>query len=217
MPPRFLVPLCALLFAATACVEDVGKDKTAAVVAEPAPAAPVEAAPAAPVVAAGTPLPVDHTRSKIRAVGAKVTRTHDLDFDRWSGNLRVEAGALTGLDVRVEMASLRSDSEKLTGHLHSADFFAVDVHPTATFVSTAVVPTAGADGSTHTVSGDLTMHGVTKNVSFPATVSMADGVVKAVTEFTINRHDFGISYPGKADDLIQDNVVMRVELVASGA
>lgn len=199
-----------------ACVEDVGTGKTAATVNEPAPAAPEAAAPAAPAPApAGTPVAIDPARSKVHAVGAKITRKHDIDFDQWTGDLRVDGGAVVGLDVTVQVASLRADEEKLSNHLKSPDFFDVATHPTATFASTAVTAATGADGSTHTVTGDLTMHGVTKSVSFPAAIATTDGTISAKTEFAINRQDWGISYPGKPDDLIQDNVVLSVELVAA--
>lgn len=213
---------CALPLLLAACVEDVGTGKTAATVNEPAPA-PEAAAPAAPAAPeggtpaapVGTAIAIDAARSKIHAVGAKITKKHDIDFDRWTGELRVDGGAVVGLSITVEMASLRADAEKLTGHLQSEDFFHVASFPTATFTSTAVTAAAGADGSTHTVTGDLTLRGTTKSVSFPATIAAADGTISAKTEFTINRQDWGISYPGKPDDLIQDNVVLTVELVAA--
>jgi len=51
-------------------------------------------------------------------------------------------------------------------------------------------------------------------VSFPATVTVAADSVTAQTEFVVNRKDFGIVYPGMPDDLIQDNVLMKISFVA---
>ena len=41
-----------------------------------------------------------------------------------------------------------------------------------------------------------------------------DDLIKAATEFSIDRQDFKVSYPGRADDLVQDNVVLTINLVA---
>lgn len=201
-----LVPLLA-----AACAEDVAKDKTAATVTEAPAAAPAPAAPAA----AGTAVAVDKSKSKISALGAKITGKHDVVFQDFSGNVKVDGEAVTGLDVTVQVASLTTDSEKLVAHLKSEDFFAADQHPTATFTSTEVKPLTGAaDGSTHEVSGDLTLRGVTKRVTFPAKLTVTPGEVTGKAEFAINRKDFKIEYPGKPDDLIQDNVVLTIELAA---
>ena len=107
------------------------------------------------------------------------------------------------IEITIQTESLYADEEKLTKHLKSPDFFDVEKFPTATFKSTAIEKTD--DG--HTITGDLTLHGVTKRVSFPATVTVTDGQVTANSEFSINRKDFGIVYPGMPDDLIRDLVV----------
>ena len=80
--------------------------------------------------------------------------------------------------------------------------------PTATFRSTEITQ----DGAGHTISGDLTLHGVTKRISFPATVSATDSEVSASAEFSINRQDYGINYPGMRDDLIRDLVVLKLSV-----
>jgi len=94
----------------------------------------------------------------------------------------------------------------LTGHLSSPDFFDVPSHPTSTFTVASIE--AG------TVTGNLNLHGVSKSISFPATISVASDKVAVKAEFAINRKDFGINYPGKTDDLIRDNVVINLDLSA---
>ena len=84
--------------------------------------------------------------------------------------------------------------EKLQGHLKSPDFFDVARFPKATFVSTAIA--AGGSGAPYTVSGNLTIHGVTKPISFPAQISVAGNTVTAAATFNVNRRDFGLNYPG---------------------
>ncbi|MEM6925524.1 MAG: YceI family protein, partial [Myxococcota bacterium] len=183
----------ALLFA-VGCVEDVGKDKVAAEVAEPAAAV-------APVT--GRELAIDTAKSSVRALGAKITAKHPIEFDRWTGALRVAEGKLTGVDVTIQMDSLRADVDDLTSHLKNEDFFDVARFPTATFRSSGVVPKAGPDGATHEITGALTLHGVTKTVRFPASVAAQGDGLAAKAEFVIDRQDFGVSYPGRPDDLIQ--------------
>ena len=92
----------------------------------------------------------------------------------------------------IDMASTWSDNEGLTGHLKSPDFFDVAKHPKATFVSTEITP-GGEKGASHTVTGNFTLHGVTKSISFPATITVSDGSAKVDSEFFINRKDSGSS------------------------
>jgi polyisoprenoid-binding protein YceI len=119
------------------------------------------------------------------------------------------------VSAEIQTASLVADDAKLTGHLHSADFLDVERFPQATFVSTAVRP-GGAAGATHTVTGNLRMHGVEKSISFPASIRVVDDGVHVDAEFVINRKDFDIVYPGAPDDLIKDEVLMKLKLRAKG-
>ena len=76
----------------------------------------------------------------------------------------------------------------------------------------------GAEGdATHTVSGDLTMRGVTRPITFPATIKMSDASMEASAKFTINRTDWGIVYKGKADNLIREGVVMNIQIKGATA
>lgn len=152
---------------------------------------------------------IDTTKSSIQAVGAKVTGSHEIVFDDWSGALELKDDALVGVRVTVQTASIRADQEKLTGHLKSPDFFDVEQFPTATFESTSLRAKRGDNGATHLLSGALTMHGVTRDIAVPATVEGAT----LTTHFVIDRKDFGIVYPGMPDDLIRDDVVITVKLV----
>jgi hypothetical protein len=66
-----------------------------------------------------------------------------------------------------------------------------------------------------TVTGDLTLHGVTKSISFPAKIEATDGAVDVTAEFAINRFDFEIKYPGRANDLIRKEVVLKLKVKAA--
>jgi polyisoprenoid-binding protein YceI len=64
------------------------------------------------------------------------------------------------------------------------------------------------------VTGNLELHGVTKSITFPATIKMSADAVDVDAEFAINRKDFGIVYAGKPDDLIKDDVLIKLEIRA---
>lgn len=211
--------LLVIAVAATGCDNDF-KDKPAAqsqAVAEAKEASKATAKkPAAKDEPAATTttvaLPIVAASSKIGWVGAKVTGKHEGDFKRFSGTAKVSGPQLTSLEFEVETASVQSDAEKLTGHLKSEDFFAVEKHPKATFKSTKVSSKASGEMS-HEITGDLTLRGVTRSITFPAKVTIEGSSVKGSSEFTINRQDFGIAYAGMKDDLIKDEVLLKLEVL----
>ncbi len=176
-----------------------------------ASAAPVvEAAPSAKPAGA---IDVSADNTKVEFTGSKVTGKHDGIFQKVGGWLALDADKpeQSKFFIEIDIASVKTDSEKLDGHLKSDDFFAIDKFPTATFTSTEI-KAGGEGGATHTISGNLKMRGVEKPVSFPATVKVEAGAVTAKAEFAINRKDWGIAYEGKKDDLIRDDVVIKLSL-----
>ncbi len=148
--------------------------------------------------------------STVNFVGSKVTGSHAGGFKTVTGHFTVKDGALVGNDhtVVIDINSIFTDAEKLTGHLKSPDFFDAEKFPNATFVATSL--TKQSD-TAYTVSGNFTLHGVTKNITFPATVTAGE-TLKIDSKFDINRKDFGIVYAGKTDDLIRDEVVIELKL-----
>jgi len=187
--------------------EDPAKDKPKAEVTAPATAA----APAQ----GGETLRFSATDSKIEFVGAKVTGKHDGSFGLFTGTVNLVGSDPTKSSVSVEIdaSSLSADNPKLTGHLKSADFFDVEKFPKARFESTSIK--AGGDkGATHTVTGNLELHGVKKSITFPAALKVEPGKTTVDAEFAINRKDFGLNYPGKVDDLIKDDVVIKLTIRA---
>jgi polyisoprenoid-binding protein YceI len=199
----------ALVLSIAAC-DDPAKGKAKAQVAEPA------ATTTAATTAGAVTYAFSDADSKIAFVGAKVTGRHDGSFEKFSGKVSVVGDDPTksSVSVDIEAASIKADQEKLTGHLRSADFFDAEKFPKARFTSTAI-KTGGDKGATNTVTGNLEIHGVTKSVTFPATIKIAPGSVSVDAEFAINRKDFGLNYPGKADDLIRDDVVVKLTVRAA--
>ncbi len=153
--------------------------------------------------------------SKIEFVGSKVTGSHTGAFQKFSGEIDHTGDVATSrVRVTMETDSLTTDTPDLTKHLKTADFFDVAKYPQATFESTAIRP-GGDKGASHTVTGNLTLHGATKSVTFPATIAVAPDAITVDASFTINRKDFGINYAGAADNLIRDDVVLTLKIKAT--
>jgi polyisoprenoid-binding protein YceI len=141
-------------------------------------------------------------------IGSKVTASHEGAFSTWNGGVVLAEGKVSAFRFEVDVATLKTDSEKLDGHLKSADFFDVEKFPKATFTSTEIK----VEGEKATITGNLNLHGVEKSISFPATVKLGGDSVSATAEFSINRKDFGVVYAGKPDDLIRDEVLIKLTI-----
>jgi polyisoprenoid-binding protein YceI len=136
------------------------------------------------------------------------------DFDKLSGKAQVDEADLSksSIEVTIEAASISTRDEKRDNHLKSPDFFDVAKFPTLTFKSTKVV--AGKDGAL-TVTGDLTMRGVTKPVTLEGSITSAitdpQGNTRRGVSVTgkLNRRDFGVSYGPAA--IVGDEVKLDIQ------
>jgi polyisoprenoid-binding protein YceI len=182
---------------------------------------------------------IDTAKSTMTWIGAKVTGRHNGIFKIREGEISLQNGVAHGGTTVLDMAALRSDdkrldeagNKKLTKHLRSADFFDVEQHPTATFEITSVVPydsTAKQEtpattkelrvkDPTHKVTGNLTIKGITKSISFPAKITLEDSVLKAKANFNINRADWKLTYgadKSMGNQTIHPQVNVGFDLVA---
>lgn len=195
------------LFVVSSCANPAS-DRPAAVTNE---AAPVAAS--SPAVSAEKYL-ITPENSKIEFVGSKVTGSHNGSFRKFSGTIDFSGQPETSrVNITIEAASIEADDPGLTKHLKTPDFFDVEKFPQTTFVSTAIKP-GGEKGATHTITGNLTMHGVTKSITFPANIAIAPEAITVDSTFSINRKDFGINYAGAADNLIRDEVLLTLKVRA---
>lgn len=155
--------------------------------------------------------------SKVEFVGSKVTGSHNGSFQKFAGEIHYTGDVTTShVTITMDSDSLTTDTPDLTKHLKTADFFDVAKYPQAKFESTAIK--AGGDkGASHTITGNLTLHGATKSVTFPATIGVAPDAITVDSSFTINRKDFGINFAGAADNLIRDDVVLTLKIKATKA
>jgi polyisoprenoid-binding protein YceI len=199
--------------ALTACKSETQPETQTTSAAQPAPAVPTAPAKVTDPASVAT-LSLDPAASKFDFVAAKITKSHNGAFKQFSGTANVVENELRSLAVEVETASTEADDPKLTGHLKSADFLDVEKFPKATFKSSSITAKP-AGGATHEVTGDLTLHGVTQAITFPATISQTPTAITATAEVTIDRQKFAIKYPGMPDDLIKDAVVLKPTFVFS--
>ena len=208
MRRSFLLIIVAAVMLASAC-SDPAADKSKAVTGE----ATKVASPAAS--AAGQKYLITPQTSKVEFTGSKVTGSHNGSFGDFSGSIDY-AGTpeQSHVNFTIKTDSLTTDTPDLTKHLKTADFFDVAKFPEAAFVSTSIKP-GGEKGASHTVTGNLTLHGVTKAVTFPATISVTPETATVDSTFSINRKDFGINYAGQADNLIRDDVVLKLTIRAN--
>ncbi len=209
-----------ILMVAAGC-SDPTADKTAAKMsapAEPVAVAPAPAAtpdPAAPAPAATVVYAFSGDGSSVGFEGYKVTGAHTGGFAKFDGKVTVPGGDVTKaqIELTIDMKETFSDDPGLTKKLLSADFFDVEKFPTATFVSTSIVEA----GIMYDVTGNLTLHGVTKGITFPAEIKIDGDTLTTGAEFTINRMEWGVVYPGMADDAIRENVLMFFDVKAKAA
>lgn len=157
--------------------------------------------------------------SKLEFIGSKVTGKHTGEFKSFLGTwaLVPTKPEASKIKAEIDMDSVVTDTPKLTGHLKSPDFFDVAKHPKSTFELTEITSGASSEklnDATHTVTGNLTLHGVTKSIQFPAKIAVTPEAATLESEFFLNREDFGIKYPGMPNDLIRKEVVIKLAIRA---
>jgi polyisoprenoid-binding protein YceI len=120
-------------------------------------------------------------------------------FAEFSGTIRYDESnpQNSHVDVTIQARSIDTAEVDRDKHLRSADFFEVEKYPTLTFTSTSVTPRGE---NNYDVVGDLAVHGVTRQVTLPASFLGAAqdpwGNTKFVfeAELTLNRKDFGLTW-----------------------
>lgn len=116
----------------------------------------------------------------------------DGKFSRFTGEviLNPKDPAAAKITLTIEPASIDTGIGMRDNHLRSADFFDVARFPSVTFESQRVEMA----GRKATVTGRLTLHGVTKEIVVPVDVQFSESALVATGEFLLNRGDYGITY-----------------------
>ncbi len=160
--------------------------------------------------------------------GTKPTGVHHGTINLSGGQLMTDAqGHISGGSFDLDMNSIADKDmdgrgkEGLEKHLKTGDFFETEKFPTGKFVITKVVSTPSAKEGNHQVTGNLTIRDKTNEVSFPATIHMANGKIMATTpKFYIDRTQWGITFHSGMigtlqDKLVHDAIGLSIKLEAS--
>jgi polyisoprenoid-binding protein YceI len=161
---------------------------------------------------------VDSTRSQvsfaIRVMSITTTRGR---FNRLRGQLHIDEQnpASSWAEAEVDAASIDTHNILRDTHLRSSAFFAVQKYPTIAFRSTHV---EHSGGNTYKVTGDLTLLGTTKPITFDVEYSGqsagSDTQVELIARATINRHDFGLGQSMKLQSAAGKTATIEMALVA---
>jgi len=157
--------------------------------------------------------------SKLTWKGYKPTGDHMGTITLASGNIYLKNNKLTGGSFVADMSTIKDadGSAKLEGHLKSEDFFEVAAFPTAKFDIT----NSEIKGTKVHITGNMTIKGITKQFTFPATLAVnKDNVTLTSDTFQINRADFNVKYKSKTffndlkDKFVNDDFDFQVTIVA---
>jgi len=151
---------------------------------------------------------------KVRHLLAKVSGR----FTKFSGDIKIDTKNISksSVEVSIDVASINTDVEARDNHLRSDAFFDVAKYPTITFKSTSVKEVAKGKLE---ITGDFTIHGVTKRITFPITNAGTQAGPKPGTvvagfidgALTIDRQEYGVSY-GKG--MVGDEVAISLNIEA---
>jgi polyisoprenoid-binding protein YceI len=142
-------------------------------------------------------------------------------FTKWDGTLELDAEdpARSKLEVTIDASSIDTQEEKRDAHLRSPDFLDVEKFPTLTFKSTAVAK----KGDDYVLTGDLTIHGVTKTITLEVeggdVVKDPWGGVRTgySAKTSISRKDFGLTWNVALETggiLVGDKIEITLEIEA---
>ena len=144
------ITLVALALAGTAACKDPNANVARATTS-------AATTPAAAANASATErLAINPAASRVGFTGAKVTGSHEGSFPAFTGTIDLDPARVENsrIAVDIDTTSVTTDTDRLTTHLKSPDFFDVARFPRATFTSTAIAP-GGPNGATHTITGNL--------------------------------------------------------------
>jgi polyisoprenoid-binding protein YceI len=133
-----------------------------------------------------------------------------------TGSLTIDGTQATAAEFTVDMASITSDSDRRDGQFRTR-IMSVDQFPTATFVLTAPIEFGAvpADGQslTATATGDLTLRGTTRSVTFDVEARLENGRIGVLGSIPILFSDYAIPDPSNGFAVVKDNGLLEFVLV----
>ncbi|HXO22444.1 MAG TPA: YceI family protein [Thermoanaerobaculia bacterium] len=176
---------------------------------------------ALPALAAAAPATykVDSDHSSVGFSVRHFVSTVPGRFKDFEGTIKYDKQnpAVSSVAFTVQAASIDTDNNDRNNHLKSPDFFDVQKFPTLSFTSTAV---QAKDANTLNVTGDLTIHGVTKKVTIPVSVLGSIKTPKGEkagfeTAFTVDRKEYGVQWNRVLDaggTMLGDDVKITISI-----
>ena len=168
---------------------------------------------------------IDSSHSGVSfAVTHMMISTFRAEFGPPKGTIEYDGKDVSSIkvDATVDANSINTRNERRDAHLKSDDFFDTANHPTITFKSKKV--TAGGKPGTFKITGDLTIRGVTKEVTFDGTGPSAvvkggrgESRVAASVSGTIKRLDYGIKWNPAIESggfVVSDDVQLNIDIAA---
>jgi polyisoprenoid-binding protein YceI len=163
-------------------------------------------------------LTADTEKSKLSWLGEKVTGQHSGTINLKDGWLNWQDNKIVSGEFNIDMTSLKDSeaNERLEGHLKSEDFFGVEKFPTAKLVVTGSTP---FDKGSGTVTGTLTIKGVTNLIEFKAANQKKDDGVWFFSNIVVDRTKYNIRYGSGSffdnlgDKTIYDEFKLKVSLL----
>jgi len=177
--------------------------------------------------ASGIQYDINHDNSELRWRGTKPTGEHVGTVGISAAEVTVDENRITGGTIIVDLTTIVNEdlesedmNSRLVNHLKSEDFFHVEEHPEARFELVSMEEISATEtGMTHNLTGNLTMRGNTKSVSFPARVNISDNRIDITTnEFAIDRTQWDVNFKSKKifaelkDDFIHDDINLQFDV-----
>jgi polyisoprenoid-binding protein YceI len=173
---------------------------------------------------------LDTNASTVEWRASRVTAEHYGTIGVKDGELYLVNDQLVGGNIILDMTDIvvldlqdQGMNQKLTGHLKSDDFFSSESHPEGRFEMARITRNENTDPAqpNYTISGNLTMKGITRGVSFPAWVNVDDNRLTARADFTLDRTEWDIRFrsgrffENLGDNLIHDDFTVKLDIVAT--
>ncbi|QIL39120.1 YceI family protein [Pedobacter sp. HDW13] len=167
---------------------------------------------------------VNGAQSEINWIGRKVTGAHNGTIAIKSGELVLNSNKLIGGKFTIDTTSIiildvtdEGTNAQFAGHLASDDFFSSEKHPEAFFVITAVT---AKENDHYDLKGDLTIKGITNEVTFAAKISLNHNKLTAGGKIVIDRTKYdmkfrsGNFFQNLGDTLIYNDFDLNVDIAA---
>ena len=166
-------------------------------------------------------------QSNIDWTGKKVTGAHNGTIALKEGTLTLNNGQLSGGNFVIDTTSIKilditdpDTNAQFAGHLFSADFFATDQFPAASFDITSIDQVKDGD---HLITGNLTIKGITHAAGFDATITSSNDSLNLVGKLIVDRTKYDIKFRSGnffkdlGDTLIYNDFELNVSVTAKAA